>query len=240
MGRKKATMTRRRSPWALLGLALLLMAPPAVAQTVRVKLKLPVKPALDLQGREVLVAAPFIVVRQEGESAFRGRQLNVQEDFQRYLLKVLRRDTGLGIRSLEHLDFPTYDLELLSRDRDFWRAVGERTGADLILTGSLDFDIQDRSGYRLEEYVSPFDGRTYYRQILVEETGFEFDILLHVYDGRTGDLVFSDNFKDFKTLGGTGADPVTGLFQNLRALEDRMTGIFAQQEVEATRVLFRP
>lgn len=233
-------MTRISSRFALLGPVLLLAAWPATAQTVRVTLKLPVKPALDLQGREVLVAAPFLVVRQEGETAFRGRQIDVQEDFQRYLLKVLRRDTELRVRPLEHLAYPTYDLELLSRDRDFWRALGERTGADLILAGSLDFDIQDRSGYRLEEYVSPFDGRTYYRQVLVEETGFEFDILLHVYDGRTGDLVFSDNFKDFKTLGGTGADPVAGLFQNLRALEDRMTGIFAQQEVEATRVLFRP
>jgi hypothetical protein len=229
-----------RARWTLLGMALLLVAAPLAAQTVRVTLKLPVKPALDLDGRNVLATAPFIVVRQEGEGAFRGRQIDVQEDFQRYLLKLLRRDTDLSVRPLEHLDYPSYDLELLSRDRDFWRALGERTGADLILTGSLDFDIQDRSGYRLEEYVSPFDGRTYYRQILVEETGFEFDILLHVYDGRTGDLLFTDNFKDFKTLGGAGADPVVGLFSNLRSLEDRMAGIFAKQEVEATRVLFRP
>jgi hypothetical protein len=202
-----------RARWTLLGMALLLVAAPLAAQTVRVTLKLPVKPALDLDGRNVLATAPFIVVRQEGEGAFRGRQIDVQEDFQRYLLKLLRRDTDLSVRPLEHLDYPSYD---------------------------LDFDIQDRSGYRLEEYVSPFDGRTYYRQILVEETGFEFDILLHVYDGRTGDLLFTDNFKDFKTLGGAGADPVVGLFSNLRSLEDRMAGIFAKQEVEATRVLFRP
>jgi hypothetical protein len=233
-------MPRRRRRWLLTIPILLAVAVPAAAQTVRVKLKLPVRPVLDLQGRDVLVAAPFIVVRQEGESAFRGRQVNVQEDFQRYLLKVLRRDTELQVKPLEQLEYPSYDLDLLSRDRDFWRALGERTGADVILTGSLDFDIQDRSGYRLEDYVSPFDGRTYYRQVLVEETGFEFDILMHVYDGRTGDLLLSDNFKDFKTLGGAGADPVAGMFQNLYALEDRIVGIFTQKDVEATRVLFKP
>ena len=76
--------------------------------------------------------------------------------------------------------------------------------------------------------------------MLVEETGFEFDILMQVYDGKTGELLYSDNFKDFKTLEGAGADPVQGMFQNLFALEDRIVGIFAQKDVEATRALFRP
>jgi hypothetical protein len=169
----------------------------------------------------------------------RGRNVDVQADFHRYLNKLLRRDTDLEVEELEALDYPSYDLEELSRDRDFWRAVGERTQGDMLLVGSLDFDVQDRSGYRLEEYVSPFDGRTYYRQVLVEETGFEFDILMQVYDGRTGELLYSDNFKDFKTLD-VGADPVAGMFSNLRALEDRIVGIFTQKEVEASRILFRP
>lgn len=212
----------------------------AVAEVVNVKLKLPVRAALDLSGRKQLAVTPFIVVRQEGESTFRGRDLDVKEDFHRYLLKVLKRDTGLQVEEIEALDYPSYDLEALSHDRDFWRAIGERTDSDLILAGSLDFDIQDKSGYRLEEYTSPFDGRTYYRQVLVEETGFEFDILMHVYDGITGELLYSDNFKDFKTLEGAGADPVAGMFQNLFALEDRIVGIFAQKEVESTRSLFRP
>ncbi|HVS03736.1 MAG TPA: hypothetical protein VMT16_13280 [Thermoanaerobaculia bacterium] len=218
----------------------LLVALPAAAQTVRVKLKLPVRAALDLEDRSTLAVAPFIVVRQEGEASFRGRNIDVKEDFHRYLMKVLRRDTGLTVQELGAVDYPSFDFEILARDRDFWRALGERADADLILTGSLDFDIQDRSGYRLEEYVSEFDGRTYYRQVLVEETGFEFDILMQVFDGRSGELLYSDNFKDFKTLEGTSADPVAGMFQNLYALEDRIVGVFAQKDVEATRVLFRP
>jgi hypothetical protein len=180
------------------------------------------------------------VVRQEGEAAFRGRNIDVQEDFQRYLSKVLRRDTELEVREIEFLEYPTYDLDMLSRDRDFWAALGERNDVDLILAGSVDFDVRDRSGYRLEEYVSPFDGRTYNRQVLVEETGFAFDILLQVYDGETGELLHADNFKDFRTLEGSKVDPVAGMFQNLRALEDRIVGIFTQKRVEASRFLFRP
>ncbi|MBZ0112756.1 MAG: hypothetical protein K8J08_09855 [Thermoanaerobaculia bacterium] len=219
--------------------AVLAALPSLAASGVRVTLELPVRAGIDMQGREKLVATPFIVVRQEGDNAFRGRNIDVQKDFQRYINKLLRRDTDLDVETLPGLDYPTYDLEMLSKDRDFWAALGERMDADLILTGSLDFDVRDRSGYRLEEYVSPFDGRTYYRQVLVEETGFEFDILMQVYDGHTGELLFDDNFKDFKTMDTNVADPVAGMFQNLRALEDRIVGVFAQKTIEATRILFR-
>jgi hypothetical protein len=215
-------------------------AAPASAGKVDVTVRLPVRAALDLTGKKKLVVAPFQVVRQEGEKTFRGKPLDVREDFQKYLIKVLKRDSGLDIEEVNDVEYPSDDLVALSHDHDFWRALGERTKSDLLLAGSLDFDIQDKSGYRLEEYTSPYDGRTYYRQVLVEETGFEFDILMQVYDSASGELLYSDNFKDFKTLEGAGADPVEGMFQNLFALEDRIVGIFAKKDVEATRVLFTP
>jgi len=231
---------RRRAIAAAFAICLACGATAATSGTKQVKLKLPVRAALDLTGRRSLVVAPFQVVRQEGERTFRGKDLDVKGDFQRYLLKVLKRDSGLDVEEVENVEYPSDDFDALSHDRDFWRALGERTKADLILAGSLDFDIQDKSGYRLEEYTSPYDGRTYYRQVLVEETGFEFDILMQVYDGATGELLYTDNFKDFKTLEGSGADPIEGMFQNLFALEDRIVGIFAKKDVEATRVLFTP
>lgn len=211
---------------------------PVEAGTTEVKLTLPVRARLDLEGRRTIAPVPFLMVDREGEGRLPGRDIDVQGEFERYLGKLLRRETDLKIIESGPITFPTYDLEMLSRDRDFWRALGERLQADLILAGSLDFDIQDRSGYRTEEYVSPFDGRTYRRQVLVEETGFEYDIVMQVYDGRTGELLYSDNFKDFKQYEGESADPLAGMFQNLYALEDRIVGIFAQQRVEATRVLF--
>ena len=215
------------------------LAPPARAD-VEVKLKLPVRARIDLAGRRTLAAMPFIVVGREGSETverLRGTSIDVQREFQRYLLKVLRRETSLKIIETGPVDFPSYDLDLLSRNVDFWRAMGERTQADLLVAGSLDFDIQDKSGYRTEEYVSPFDGRTYYRQVLVENTGFEYDIVLMVFDGKTGQRLYSDNFKDFKQFEGERADPLQGMFQNLISLEDRILNVFTQKTVEATRVL---
>lgn len=215
------------------------LALPAAAGTVEVKLTLPVRARLDLTGRRTIAPLPFIMVSREGEGQVEGTDINVQKEFERYLFKLLRRDTPLKVLDAgPTVEYPSYDLQQLATDRDFWRAMGERLQADLLLAGSLDFDIQDRSGYRTEEYVSPFDSRTYRRQVLVEETGFEYDIVMQVYDGRSGELLYSDNFKDFKEYQGENADPLVGMFQNLYALEDRILGIFAQQKVEANRVLF--
>ena len=135
------------------------------------------------------------------------------------------------------VEMPVYDLNQLARKPDFWRALGEKLSADLILTGGLDFDIQDRSGYKTEEFTSPFNGRTYYRQVLVEQTGFQYDILMQVYDGKTGALVYQDNFKDFQKFEDSDADPLAGMFENLLSLEGRILNVFTQKEVEATRVL---
>lgn len=211
---------------------------PLAGDTVEVKLSLPVRARIDLEGRRTIAPVPFIMVSREGEGRLPGHDIDVQKEFERYLIKLLRRETDLKVVETGPLQFPTYDLEMLARDGDFWRQLGERTQADLLLTGSLDFDVQDRSGYRTEEYVSPYDGRTYRRQVLVEETGFEYDIVIQVFDGLTGELLYSDNFKDFKEYEGESADPLVGMFQNLYSLEDRIVGIFSQKQVEASRVLF--
>lgn len=207
---------------------------------VEVRLRLPVRAKLDLQGRRTLGTLPFLVIGREGSETIerlRGTSIDLQREFERYLVKVLRRETPLKIVETGPVELPTYDLELLKANADFWRSMGERAQADLLVAGSLDFDIQDKSGYRTEEYVSPFDGRTYYRQVLVEQTGYEYDIVLLVFDGRTGALLYADNFKDFKQFEGERADPLRGMFENLISLEDRILNVFTQKTVEATRVL---
>ena len=222
----------------LFGIALLAAAGARAA--VEVKLLLPMRARIDLANRRSILPAPFVVISREGGGSGEqpgGSNIDLQREFERYLIKVLRRETDLRIVENEPVDYPSYDLDVLSRNKEFWQALGERTQADLIVAGSLDFDVQDKSGYRTEEYVSPFDGRIYYRQVLVEQTGFDYDILMMVFDGRTGDRLFYDNFKDFKQFEGEGADPLRGMFENLISLEDRIVGVFTQKSVETSRLL---
>jgi hypothetical protein len=221
--------------------AMLVPAAPALAGgTVEVRLTLPVRARLDMRDVESVALTPFLVIREEGREPLQRQGLDLEAEFSKYLERLIKRNTKLDLIDSGPVDFPVYELSALRREEDFWRALGERLQADLILTGSLDFDVQDRSGYRTEAYTSPYDGRTYYRQVLVEETGFEFDIVMQVYDGRTGELLYNDNFKDFKRFEGERTDPLTGMFENLYALESRIAGIFVQKRVETNRVLFTP
>jgi len=230
-------VSRRKLGRSLLTAAALAAAP-LHAGALEVRLNLPVRSRIDIEDRKTVAIAPFLVVSKEGEDEAALRNVDVEKEFARYLTKLIKRESSLKLVESGNVDYPSFDLELLSRNQDFWRALGERTQADLIVAGSLDFDVQDRTGYRTEEYVSPFDSRTYYRQVLVEQTGYEYDIVMQVYDGRTGERLYSDNFKDFKKSEGERADPLAGMFENLYSLEDRIVGIFAEREVEATRVLF--
>jgi len=241
----RRTLHRIRTSVLTLALAGLLtalfsgpLATPLTAGTVEVRMTLPQRAKIDLQGRSSVAVSPFIVVSQEGETNVQGQNIDIQEEFERYLLKTLRRETDLTVLESGPVDFPTFDLNQLAREKSFWRALGERTQADLLLTGGLDFDVQDRTGYRTEEFVSPFNGQTYYRQVLVEQTGFEYDILMQVYDGRTGELLYSDNFKDFQSFEGENVDTLQGMFENLYSLEDRIVGVFTQKEIEASRILY--
>jgi hypothetical protein len=112
------------------------------------------------------------------------------------------------------------------------------TNADIVVSGSLEFRIEDRSGYKTEEYISPINGQTYYRQVYVEQTGFLFDIVFLVFDARSGEKLLQDEFKDFRQTGGRRADELQGLFENLFSLENQILNLFVAREREADRYIF--
>lgn len=210
----------------------------AMAGVLEVKLKLPLKPKLQIVGDEKIAIAPFIIASKGEKKTDRAAKVDVQAEFGRYLKKQLTKSTKLRIIEAPQSKLPGTDIKALEANRDFWKQLGSRTGADYIVSGVVDFDINDKSGYRTEEYVSPADGRTFYRQVLVESTGFVFDIDIVVFNADTGEKVVEENFRDFKEFDQRNYDEILGLFENLRALETQLIGIFVSQETSATRYVF--
>ena len=222
--------------FALLALVIL----PIVANggVTEVKLKLPLKPKLQIAGDERLVIAPFVIANNGERKNDRASKVDVQSEFHRYLRKQLSKSTKLKLVDVPATRLPGSDMKSLEANRDFWKDLGAKTGADFIVSGVVDFDINDKSGYRTEEYVSPSDGKTYYRQVLIETTGFVFDIDIAVFNADTGEKVLEDNFRDFKEFDQRNYDEILGLFENLRSLETQLVGIFVPQETSATRYVF--
>lgn len=229
---------RRLEP--ALVLPLLLSTVVATAGIREVELALPVRPKLALTGHEKIYVGPF-VRESRGDDVSSRLNFDVAAEFDRYLRRLLRKESKLVVvEPLDNLRPPTLDPMQLARATDFWREVGNRTGADYIVAGSIDFLVEDRTGYKTEEYMSPIDGRTYYRQVLVEQTGFSYDILLTVYDGRTGELVLEEPLKDFQERAERNFDEFVGMFSNLYALENHLVGVFVPRTVKSKRLLFTP
>lgn len=220
--------------------ALVLLAASASAGTREVELALPVRSKLALTGHERIYVGPFLR-EVKGDEPAQKLGFDIAAEFERFIRRLLRKESRLILLpSLEGLRPPTTDPLELAQRADFWRDIGTLSGADYVVAGSIDFEIQDRTGYKTEEYSSPIDGRTYYRQVLVEQTGFGYDILLRVYDGRTGASVLEEPLKDFQERPERNFDEFTGMFGNLYALENQLIGVFVPRTVKSKRMLFLP
>jgi hypothetical protein len=231
----------RRTRAAVLVLLALAVAAAAEASPEQVKLRLPLKAKLPLRGNERIALAPFILVT-DAEKARDKRLQNVdlQGEFHRFLKKQLEKKTKFEIvETPPDIKLPTQNLTELARAQEFWTSVGAATNAEIVVSGSLEFKVEDRSGYKTEEYTSPIDGRTYYRQVYVEQTGFLFDIVFLVFDGRTGERLLQDEFKDFRQTSSRKADELQGLFENLFSLENQILNTFVARDREAERYIFK-
>ena len=223
---------------AAAALALALAPALALAGAREIQVGLQVRPELDVGSRaKVYVGAILLEPRQGGGTTM--ADIQAIREFQDYIRDLLRRQTRLRVQpQLEGIEPPTFDLGRLVEIPEFWRDVAERSGADYVIAASVDVKVLDREGYTTEEYVSPADGKTYFRQILVEETGFAYDILLVVVDGRTGDVLFRDQITDFKERDERRLDQYDDMFDDLYTLENRLLGIFVPRVVQAKRYLF--
>jgi hypothetical protein len=233
-----ALLRRRDAAVPAAGTAAFLFAFAAFAGVQEVKLKLPLKPKLQITGDEKVAIAPFVIANNGEKKSDRSQKIDVQSEFLRYMRKQLGKSTKLRLVDVPATRLPGSDIKALEAARDYWKDLGAKTGADYIVTGVVDFDVNDKSGYKTEEYVSPADGRTYYRQALIETTGFVFDIDIVVFDADTGEKVLEESFRDFKEFDQRNYDELLGLFENLRSLETQLIGIFVPQETSASRYIF--
>lgn len=223
---------------ALVTLCTLFLAPSLLAGVVEVPVKLPVKARLELQKGTPIAIAQFVIALAAEDRTDRASRVDVMAEFARFAQKEIEKETDLKVIVATEERLPSTDLRELVANRDYWKSIADRTGVDYVVSGSIDFDIEDKAGYRTEEYVSPVDQRTYYRQVLVETTGFVFDVVVLVFDGETGEKLVEENYRDFKEYDERNYDELIGLFENLHSMEKKLLGIFTSQETTSTRYLF--
>src|SRR6266496_3158022 len=109
-------------------LAAALMPLAAAAGVLEVKLKLPLKPKLQITGDEKVAIAPFVIANNGEKRSDRASKVDVQSEFQRYLRKQLGKSTKLKIVDTPPTRLPGSDMKSLEANRDYWRDLGAKTG----------------------------------------------------------------------------------------------------------------
>jgi hypothetical protein len=231
-------MSTRLLLTAFVATALAIAAPAGAAKPTTV-VPLVIQPELELDGTERIYVGPVLLEPQARLEA-NAVDVTAVRELERFLRRLIKRETRLHLLPADDsLRPPSDDIAELAAMKEFWTEIGTATGAELIVAAAIDVKVLDRAGYQTEEYVSPQDGKTYFRQVLVEETGFNYDILLTVVSGVTGEVVYQEQITDFKERSERKLREFTDMFANLYTLEERLLGVFVPRAVPGKRYLFR-
>jgi len=117
-------------------------------------------------------------------------------------------------------------MEKLKNAAAYWKTLAGQYACTHVVSGVLDFRIQDQSGYETEEYISPYNGLTYTRQVMVEKSGVTLELLLWVFTGSDGTLKTEENFKHFLEKKGRNQDFITAFFEGVHGFEAGLQRMF--------------
>ena len=220
----------RRAVWlSLLGLALV-PSPASAGGTVEVQIKLPAPQKIDTTGMNRLMVGGF---RTNDHPT-----LDLDREINRSLRDLLRRNTRFEILEIEPLPLPEQPIDEAIRNTAYWKRIGARFGADVIVAGTLDFTSRDQSGFVQEDFISELTGQRVRRTRWIERESFKMDLGLYLFRGSSGDLLYEDHFTEEMALDGKGADGLSVLHQLVERVGEGVLTILTPRTRIETRHLF--
>lgn len=224
-------MLRLRRRLLPLCLGILLAASDLGAGTVQVHVILPLPERINMTGIDTLLVTRLVLLND-------NPKVDLNREFTGLLKREFRKQTSLKVLDVDPPPLPEQSLEELVANSAFWKDMGEKYGADLILTGSLGYEITDRSGFVQEDFISPVTGQRIRRTRFADREGFEMKLRLYFLRGRTGKLVYDDKFIEDTTVDGKANDALTVLFGMFDHIEADVLGIVSRKQKTETRTLF--
>jgi hypothetical protein len=223
-------MRRPGKPLPLL-LLLLLPAGAVAAGTIQVQVTLPLPERIDMTGIDTVLVTRLVLLTD-------NPRVDLNREMVGLIKRELRKKSPLQVLDVEPPPLPEQSLDELASNAPFWKEMGEKYGADLILTGSLGYEVTDRSAFVQEDFISPTTGQRIRRTRFADREGFEMHLHLYFIHGRSGKLVYDDRFSQEITVDGRGNDPLTALFSMFDNIEPDVLGIIARKERAESRTLF--
>lgn len=138
------------------------------------------------------------------------------------------------------------DLDQFERffdDREYWKRVGEEYDQPLIITGMVLFRPHSSSGFvqREQEVYDEFGRRSVEpRRVYMERTGFILRPTFVFIDGRTGEALYSETFREEILYNQNVQTPaLSSFFELMDRLLPSFLNTMTSQKIRGTRVLLK-
>jgi hypothetical protein len=133
--------------------------------------------------------------------------------------------------------------EHLFADVEYWKKIGEEYQSPLIVTGTVMFTPQTRSGF-VQREVEQFDSFGRRRVVPVrtyqERKGFRLKPKFVFIDGRTGTTLYSESFSEEILYNANQSTPaLSSYFELMDRLIPSFLNTLSSQKVKGTRVLLQ-
>ena len=207
-----------------------LMPVAAVARAVPVTIRLPLAARMDVSDVRTILIAKYV----EGDHP----DLDLSDEMVTLLRRMLEKGTNFRILEVEPPNLPEQTVESLIRNKEFWKTIARRYGADLILSGEVLFGTEDRSGFVSEDYVSPVTGQRIHRTRFTEQEAFDLALRVFFFTGETGELAYQDIFNEGALQEGDGVDHLSMFYALMSRLEPEILGILKPRRRQEVRYLF--
>ena len=203
---------------------------PSLAGTVEVQVKLPTPQKIDTTGMSRLLVGGF--------RANDHPSVDVDREVNRSLRDLLKKNTRFEIIEADSLPLPEQSIEEAIRNTAYWKRLGARFNADIIVGGTVDFSSRDQSGFMQEDVISELTGQRMRRSRWVERESFKLDLGLYFFRGSSGELLYEDHFTEEAAFDGKSNDDLSVLNDLFERLGESVLGILTPRTRVETRYLF--
>ena len=201
-------------------------------KSTEVLIQLPVEPRLELEGRQELLVASFLVPD--------SNLMDINMEIVRYLRNEYQDYTSLDVLDvMPPPAIPEQRLEDLKANDEFWRHLGQEHETDLIVSGLGRFGRHDSSGWRSVDYTSPTTGQKIRQTQFVEMEEFNLSIDILYIDGKTGECLLHDTVQRTISIPGVANDPLTVLDEIGNLIQDDVLSAVVPRTRQDIRLLFR-
>jgi len=239
---------------------LLVLLAAGCSSVLEVPVETPLQSKLDVSNFRRILIAGFVTDLQQSDvdlSAETSRLLQNQlrsntklqvlepdrPPLQEALEKTLEKIGEGGSYSKDEKEQFKLESDRLLQDPEFWRKMGEEYQQPLIVSGRLDFQSQNRSGFQPEERVvrTPAGQPTLVRgNRYMERKGYTLSADFLFIDSKTGETLHKERFSEEVLYSeDQRISPLSSYFELMDRLLPNFLGVITPQRIRGTRVLLR-